>query len=137
MTYCVERTNLLRRAGRTLATDLLPKPFLLWYSDHDTGCQMTIVAPAEDGRMPLPVWKGSIWHSSIYEFNDRDDIGGLQPDFAFAKDAIEAYFTEVAAEVSKREKAAAERRAERAREESEAKQRAIEDVRRKISCAVQ
>ena len=73
MTYCVERTLLFAKAGRELAEKLLPRPFKLWYSDHDTGTQMTIVVSGP-GSSWLHVWKGSIWRSSQYEFNDRDAV---------------------------------------------------------------
>lgn len=102
MTYCVERTRLLAKAGRDLSTKLLPDPFRLWFSDHDTGIQMTIVLPMK-GREPLTVWRGSIWHSHIYEFNDRGVIAGLQLDFEFARPVIDEYFDSVAREVEARE----------------------------------
>lgn len=100
MTYEVARTQLLAKAGRNLAEKLLPKAFKLWHSDHSTGIQMTIVTAASPG---LPVWKGSIWHSSIYEFNDRGDIPGLQPGFEFARKAIDDYFMAVESAVGDRE----------------------------------
>ena len=105
MTYCVERTKLMSQAGRTLAEMLLPKPFRLWYSDHDTGCQMTIVTAS---KPTLTVWMGSIWYSSIYEFNDEGDTPGLQPDFAFAQPVIDQYFDDlrIAVEQRKAERAA-------------------------------
>jgi hypothetical protein len=62
---------------------------------------MTIVMPQECGQA-LPVWKGSIWHSSIYEFNDRGAHPGLQPDFEFARDAIECYFAKIQTKVDER-----------------------------------
>jgi hypothetical protein len=130
MTYCAERTKLLAQAGKDLAKKLLPEPFELWYSDHSTGCQMTIIAHGNGD--PLIVWRGSIWHSSIYEFNDRGRLGGLQPDFEFAKDIIEKYFADVKAAVEERERAAAARRADRELARVVSRRNAIEDVRRQL-----
>lgn len=131
MTYCVESTKLLARAGRTLATALLPKPFGLWYSDHDTGCQMTIVATQPNGSS-LKVWRGSIWNSRIYEFNDQDDIPGLQPDFAFAAPVIEKYFSDVREAVEKRDVEHAEQKSAAEAKNVEAKRTAIEDVKQQL-----
>lgn len=102
MTYCINRTNLLKQAGRDLAAELLPRPFKLWHSSHDTGCQMTIQTDIP-GKSPMTVWRGSIWYASCYEFNDRDDIPGLQPAFDFARDIIDRYFAELGAAVAKRD----------------------------------
>ena len=131
MTYCKERTQLLADAGRTVAMELLPKPFVLWHSNHDTGCQMTIVLPVE-GSQPLPVWKGSIWHSGRYEFNDNGDIPGYQPDFDFAKPAIEKYFAAVAEAVEKQKQMYAAANVARSKREAEAKQTALDEARRQL-----
>lgn len=132
MTYCAKETNLLASAGRELAEKLLPKPFSLWYSTHDTGTQMTIVAPGEKRGPALIVWRGSIWHHSRYEFNDKADIPGLQPEFAFASDVIAKYFADVTEAVEARN--AEYRRANEARTIAAAEQRAaaIEAVKHQI-----
>ena len=134
MTYCVERTNLLARAGREMAERLLPAPFRLWHSDHDTGRQMTIVTEGPNGTW-LMVWKGSVWHFSTYEFNDRDDIPGLQPDFAFAKPAIDKYFADVRAEVDTRDAERARAQAARDARYEQDRQAAIAAVRQQIGAA--
>jgi len=102
MSYCVERTRLLALAGRNLAAELLPKAFALWFSSHDTGCQMKIVTAIE-GKPQLTVWQGSIWYSHCFEFNDRDDIPGLQPQFGFARETIDRYFKSLAQAVAARD----------------------------------
>ena len=131
MTYCAERTKLFVKAGRELATKLLPAPFALWFSDHDTGTQMTIVTSGP-GSSWLPVWKGSIWHSSTYEFNDREDAPGLQPGFEHAHGAIESYFVDlaVAAEArrAERERGRLERDAEMASADSTARDAVMKRV---------
>lgn len=130
MTLSAERTKLLQRAGRDRATRLLPPPYQLWYSDHDTGCQMTIVAK------DMPVWCGSIWYSHIYEFNDHKKIAGLQPDFAFAKDAIEKYFSDVEADLSLALKKRDEQKAAEAAN-AEAKKRAdLAEIRSQIAVSL-
>src|SRR5262249_35034118 len=100
MTYCMERTNLLARAGEPLAVDLLPDAFRLYYSNHETGRQMRIVTAAQPAQT---VWQGAVWHHSRYEFNDRGHVPGLQPDFAFAQTTIDAYFARVSAAVEARD----------------------------------
>lgn len=128
MTYCSERTLLLAEAGRGIATKLLPKPFELWFSDHSTGIQMTVVLPQEGGQ-PIPVWKGSVWHFPSYEFNDRGDHPGLQPEFDFARNAIEQYFEDIAAAISKRKAAAEAFRQQRELTAEKSRQHAIEAAR--------
>jgi hypothetical protein len=106
MTYEVERTRLLQRAGRTQAEELLPAPFKLWFGSHDTGCQMTIVCK-QDGHT-FTVWSGSIWYHDRYEFNDRDKIKGLNPEFEFARAVIDAYFADIQNAVNAYDKKRAE-----------------------------
>lgn len=127
MTYCVEETKLLARAGREMAKGLLPEPFSLQFSDHDTGCQMTILAKG------LPVWKGSIWYSNRYEFNDSENIPGLQPEFDFARPVIEKYFADVRIAVDVRDRQMDALRAARAAEVAAQKRSAIESVRQQLS----
>lgn len=123
MTYCEARTNLLAAAGEDLAASLLPAPFKLRYSNHSTGRQMTIVAQSE-GKPTLTVWRGSVWHSSIYEFNDREAIPGLQPQCEWVESIIAQYFTDVSEAVKARKaerdatKAAAATKTEEARIEA-------------------
>ncbi len=130
MTYCAERVKLLQKAGRHLSEVLLPEPFSLWYSDHSTGCQMTIVARRDHDH--LPVWKGSIWYSSTYEFNDRDDVAGLQPDFAFAKPVIEKYFADLEAEVSRLAADRDRQNAERAAAAAKSKRDFLESIEQQL-----
>lgn len=126
-----ERVKLMQYAGRDLATKLLPAPFKLWYSDHSTGCQMTIVADV--GGEAVPVWRGSIWYSSIYHFNERGKISGLQPDFSFAKDVIEKYFADLQSEVDARQQARDDRLAKEAAAAEERKAAGIDAVRRAVA----
>ena len=130
MTYCADQTKLLARAGRDVATKLLPEPFSIWHEDHSTGIQMTIVTKAQPAQI---VWRGSIWHSSIYEFNDHGHIPGLQPEFEFAREAIDKYFRDLRDAVEKR---AAEYKAIQDAREQEAKakkQSAIEATRKAVN----
>jgi hypothetical protein len=126
-----ERVKLMQAAGRDLATQLLPAPFKLWYSDHSTGCQMTIVADV--GGNPVDVWRGSLWYSHIYYFNERGKIAGLQPDFAFAKDVIDKYFADLQSAVDAKRKARDERLATDAAEAQARKSADIEAIRHAIS----
>jgi len=132
MSYCVERTRLFVKAGRELATKLLPAPFTLWYSNHDTGTQMTIVLPGPGGSW-LPVWKGSVWHSSQYEFNDRDDKAGLQPDFESARDTIEGYFADLAVACAEREAERKRRQQKCETEHAIAKSAALDAVMQRVA----
>lgn len=132
MTYCVERTKLLATAGRELAEKLLPEPFKLWFSNHDTGIQMAIVT----GGQPLFVWRGSIWHSGRYEFNDRDHHPGLQPEFDFAAPVIDKYFEEVAKAVAARNDEYRKQNEQRAAQEATAKAKTIEAVRNAIAALI-
>ena len=91
---------------------------------------MTILAKVD--TQDVPVWRGSIWYSSIYEFNERDKISGLQPDFAFAKDVINKYFTDLQSEVDSRRKARDDRRAREAAEAQDRKTAGIEAIRRQV-----
>lgn len=125
-----ERVKLMQRAGQDLCMKHLPVPFKLWYSDHSTGCQMTIVADVAGEQ--VPVWRGSIWYSPTYYFNERGKIAGLQPDFAFAKDAIEKYFADLQADVDARTRARDERRAAEAAAAQERKASGIEAIRRQL-----
>lgn len=127
MTLCAARTKLLQRAGRERAERLLPAPFSLWYSSHDTGCQMTIVAKG------MPVWCGSIWYNDIYQFNDRDKIAGLQPDFDFAREVIEQYFAAVEAEVAQAELARAEAQEARRLAAEAEKRAALDEIRQQVA----
>jgi len=128
-----ERVRLMQAAGRDLATELLPAPFKLWYSDHSTGCQMTIVALVD--KEWLPVWRGSIWYSSIYHFNEMGKIAGLQPDFAFARDVIEKYFSDLQSAVDARVRARDERKAAEAAAAQERKAASIDTIRRQLQGA--
>jgi hypothetical protein len=130
MTFCADQTRLLQRAGKELAFKLLPDAFRLWFSDHDTGCQMTIVT---NDDQHLLVWRGSVWYSDIYEFNDREKTAGLQPDFAFAGSAVTDYFAAVQAAVAEREAERAAARVDAIAESSGARQASIDAVRAKLS----
>ena len=129
MTYCAERTNLLSRAGRALAERLLPKPFDLYFSDHSTGRQMRIQAKG------LTVWQGSVWHSPGYEFNDKGHHPGLQPDFEFARDAIEKYFADVQAAVTERDEMRASEAAARTEATAEQKRADIDAIRQQVAAS--
>lgn len=127
MSYCIDQCRLLRRAGTELAESLLPSPFILWMGWHDTGHQPTIVAKANGET--LYVWRGSEWFSSIYEFNDRGHRAGLQPDFDFAKDAIDKFFADLAEAVERREAARVERQAREAEMASAKRLSAVDAIR--------
>lgn len=117
MVLCPEETNLLAIAGEALSESLLPPPFKLRFSNHDTGRQMTIYA---DG---LNVWVGSVWHSGRYEFNDDGKIGGIQPGFEFARPVIDKFFASLRLAVAQRDQLRAEA-AERAEADREAERTA-------------
>lgn len=91
MSYCVNEVRLMRRVGRDVCLSILPKPFLLSFSDHDTGCQMALYTVSEKGQR-IEAWKGSEWFSSIYEFNDAKDRPGVQPGFEWAAPLLVEYF---------------------------------------------
>jgi hypothetical protein len=80
--------------GLAKMQDLLPEHFKLWLGAHDTGCQPYIELKAE-GRSSLIVWQGSVWYSSIYEFNDRNKVLGIDPAYLFAQDALVRFFETV------------------------------------------
>ena len=130
MTYCREHTELLAAAGEETATALLPEAFRLYYSCHSTGIQMRIVTAASPIQT---VWQGSVWHSHIYEFNDRGDVPGLQPDFAFAADTINAYFDAVKSAVEHERAKHAAWKAEREAAALTERQAAIEATRAAIA----
>ena len=90
---------------------------------------MTIVTK---DALHLPVWKGSIWYSRIYEFNDSADIPGLQPDFEFACPIIEKYFNDLEAAVNKREVEETTTRQERELSAESQKQNAIATIRQRL-----
>jgi hypothetical protein len=97
MAINTEHTRLLRDARRTLGQEaidkLLPGPFVVWISDHDTGCQAWIELKQE-GHETIRVWQGSIWYSQMYEFNDRDKHGwNEEARFCFPK--ITEFFAKV------------------------------------------
>jgi len=105
MSGAVEQIELLKLAKIELGYDkvitLLPKPFRLYLSDHDTGCQADIVAQA-DGYETISVWEGSKWYSAHYEFNDRNKTFGLKHEFA--RPTIEKFFATLAELISERAK---------------------------------
>lgn len=131
MTYCAERTHLLAQAGPQIALKLLPEPFVLWYSDHTTGTQMTIATKGSALTAAI-VWKGSIWNSHIYEFNDEGDIPGLQPDFEFARAVIDKYFADVEAAIQARNEELALIKSTIESDERNRKAGIVESVRRQI-----
>lgn len=94
----VDITKMLRDAWRSLdirwIEAQLPEPFKVWMSNHDTGCQVTIMAEAE-GYPRIAAWTGSIWYSSCYDFNDRGKTLGLNPEFEFAAPVIFGFFETV------------------------------------------
>jgi hypothetical protein len=91
-------TVLLKQAKSALGIaqikSLLPSPFTLMISDHDTGCQIRIQL-AEEGHPTLTAWEGSIWYSSSYLFNDRDKVLGLNPRLEFCSPSLEQFFERV------------------------------------------
>lgn len=80
--------------GKEKLQSLLPEPFKVTIGAHDTGCQCYVELQAP-GRSPLTVWQGSIWYSSSYEFNDRNKILGINPEYLFAQDALVRFFETV------------------------------------------
>ena len=93
---------------------------------------MTIVLPGPGGSW-LPVWKGSVWHSSQYEFNDRDDKAGLQPDFESARDTIEGYFADLAVACAEREAERKRRQQKCETEHAIAKSAALDAVMQRVA----
>lgn len=76
-----EMTILLRNACNVIGGDaikaLLPEPFVICISAHSTGCQIDIDLHVE-GIEHVKAWRGSVWYSSCYEFNDRNKELGFQ-----------------------------------------------------------
>ncbi len=81
--------------GVNRVKELLPKPFVLDYSNHSTGCQIRITMEAE-GVKSVDAWVGSIWNDSMYEFNDRDKRLGMQTECMFAAPHLERFFEALA-----------------------------------------
>lgn len=110
----MNRVELLRDASISLgieAIDLIAPPSMTVHvGAHSTGCQPRIVLKADD--LPaVDVWLGSIWYSSIYEFNDRNKVLGIQPGLEWAKPQIDAFFDTLAAMVEENKTKVAERSA--------------------------
>lgn len=89
---------MLRDARRAIGIEpikeLLPAPFSIWVDDHDTGSQGRIQIQ-DAGHMTMVVWRGSVWYSSAYEFNDNNYVWGLAEHFNFARDILNKFFEEV------------------------------------------
>lgn len=90
----------IRTIGQERAKAMLPKPFIMWFEDHSTGCQISILAEADD-KPRLLAWYSSEWYSSIYHFNDDGKIMGLQPEFQFAQSILDKFFADVFEEAAK------------------------------------
>jgi hypothetical protein len=88
------------KVGREELMKMLPAPFAMWISSHDTGCQINIQL-ATEGKPAIVAWIGSVWYASRYEFNDRDKVLGLQDDVPFAQAPLQGFFTDVLTLVSK------------------------------------
>lgn len=110
---------------RVLAS--LPKPFLLSYSHHDTGCQIDISAEGE------VVWRYSEWFHPRYEFNEARKVRGFQPDFEFTRPVLMGFFLDMrdAAESKKAVRAANEIAREAAADA--ARKEKIERIRQSIA----
>lgn len=90
-----EIVKLLRDARYDVdLASFLPEPFKLTVGAHDTGCQPYIWARAE-GVPQVLVWRGSVWYSGYYEFNDRDNILGYQPGCEWASPVLDKFFIDV------------------------------------------
>ena len=75
-----------------LAELKLPEHMTLSHKSHDTGIQTTLSVQVP-GEFTVPVWVGSIWHSSSHEHNDRDKVAGMQRGYEFLKSVVDAYFS--------------------------------------------
>lgn len=91
-------TDLLCRASRSLGEkavhSLLPAPFGMRINDHDTGQQISIWAKIDEVPQ-VDIWRGSIWHSYRYEFNDERNPPGYREGAEWAASALEAFFERV------------------------------------------
>lgn len=92
-----ELTLQLRDARRWLQKSLheyFPPPLCISVSDHDTGCQINVTLSREN--MPaIMVWRGSVWYSSCYEFNDRNKQLGWNPETEFCHARVVAIFEKI------------------------------------------
>lgn len=129
-----ERVKLLQAATFDLVHELLPAPLELRRSEDDAGCHHMEIVAVVAGSEPMAVWRD--WHSPRYEKNyDVGKVSGLQPDFAFAGDAIEKFFSDLQAEVTVRKRASDELAARKAAEAEQRKRAAIEAVRLQLQGA--
>jgi hypothetical protein len=102
--------QLLRWAGERRLREILPSPLNAYVSDNSTGCQITIFAKDADGPT-IDVWRESVWHDPIYDFNELGKVRGLQPGCEWARDTLIKVFADLEAEYRKAKAAYAERRA--------------------------
>ncbi len=103
MDYIVSKANqakmvlLLQRAKMVLGSDRLisellrPPLQITTFSDHDTGCQISI-SLASPGKQLFKVWEGSIWYSSGHLFNDDNKVLGLNPKYDFVEPELIKFF---------------------------------------------
>lgn len=90
-------TDLLCKADRRLGKSLyemLPAPFKMRVNDHDTG-QIAVIWAEADGLPSIDVWRGSVWYSSRYEFNDEQNPPGFAEGQEWAIQALEDFFGRV------------------------------------------
>jgi hypothetical protein len=101
--------NVLKQAYSYLSKEqiqaFLPNPYKVHIDSHDTGFQADICAQAE-GQPRLMVWRCSIWYSSVYSFNDKDKVMGIQPECEFAQPVVDEFMGKLKAFVEAQEKAA-------------------------------
>lgn len=124
--------ELLRSAGERRVKELLPTPLGIWWSDHSTGCQITIWAKDDDGPL-VEVWRLSTWYSHIYEFNERGKHRGLQPGCEWAKPAIDKLFSQLLEQFEQKQKARAKREAKQASDEARNHNNAVNRYAQKLA----
>lgn len=130
----MNRVELLRDASYRLGTDAIasiaPPSMTVHVGAHSTGCQPRIVLKADD--LPaIDVWRGSIWYSSIYDFNDRGKVFGIQPGLEWAKPQIDAFFDTLAAMVSENKVKVEEITAARLKEQEQTRLDTIAEYQRR------
>lgn len=132
-----ELTILLRDAKSALGMEaidlLLPKPLKANIAAHDTGCQVRIYSGQLCSADHVPIWEGSAWYSSHYEFNDRGKALGLHPQAQFASPIIERFFERVESVYLDRMAKCEAYKIAAQESERETRQTAVDNLRKQLS----
>lgn len=90
-TQIVDLLESIRRADLRKIT---PPELLVELNSHDTATHCRIFLNDEElGR--LLVWYKTNWYNSVYEFNEKGKIQGIQPGCDFIKDKLNGFFDTV------------------------------------------